>query len=277
LASEVGGMRRQLPEIGAGIILSEPAISPGPICTWIEHCLILCVVDNIVRFVGSRDMRDRQIRAALRQHLLSEHDQQDTIIVEELGLLNGVVRADVVLINGALNGYEIKSDRDTLKRLERQQKAYAQCFETMTLVVGPKHTAAAKAILPRCWGLIEVCGEAANVTLNVIRKAAANKKIDLVAVLRLLWVEELRGLLEAKGVSFARASTRASLIATVVSQFGTDELLQRVREKLKARGQWRSGLTPFRRGDSRQLSAKSPRSHKNRTWLLSQRSVDHPH
>ena len=61
---------------------------------------------------------DHQIRTALRRHLLQQHiDNHDTLILDELGVRHGTARIDIVVINGVMHGYEIKSDRDTLNRL----------------------------------------------------------------------------------------------------------------------------------------------------------------
>ena len=43
--------------------------------------------------------------------------EPNTVFLEELGLCQGDARVDYAVINGAMNGYEIKSDRDKLVRL----------------------------------------------------------------------------------------------------------------------------------------------------------------
>jgi len=66
-------------------------------------------------------MRDSDVRRAVKASLGAEyaHDA-DTRMVEEMGVWSGSVRIDIAIINGALTGYELKSDRDTLERLPRQ-------------------------------------------------------------------------------------------------------------------------------------------------------------
>ncbi len=60
---------------------------------------------------------DSDIRAVLRSRLFLKHpDEADTVVIEELGLCRGQVRVDVAVVNGLLHGYEIKSDRDSLRR-----------------------------------------------------------------------------------------------------------------------------------------------------------------
>lgn len=62
---------------------------------------------------------DYDIRVSLKETLANEHKGTDTIIVDELPICWGDARIDLAVINGRINGYEIKSDRDTLDRLVR--------------------------------------------------------------------------------------------------------------------------------------------------------------
>src|SRR4029077_13805561 len=60
---------------------------------------------------------------------------------------------DVAVVNGALDGFELKSDRDRLDRLARQSEIYGAVFDRMTLVVGPRHERQAARMIPDWWGL----------------------------------------------------------------------------------------------------------------------------
>ena len=64
---------------------------------------------------------DAEIRPALRERLIRRHaNEADTVLIEELGLRRGKVRVDLTVVNGSLHGFEIKSDRDSLRRLAAQ-------------------------------------------------------------------------------------------------------------------------------------------------------------
>ena len=70
---------------------------------------------------------DSDIRAVPRSSLFFKHlDEADTVVIEELGLCRGQVRVDVAVVNGLLHGYEIKSDRDSLRRLGVQVEVYGK-------------------------------------------------------------------------------------------------------------------------------------------------------
>ena len=85
-------------------------------------------------------MRDHDIRAALRAKLSRDFAGDDnTCIVEEMGVWSGSVRIDMAVINGELSGFELKSDRDTLERLPFQADLYSRVFDRVSLVVGERH------------------------------------------------------------------------------------------------------------------------------------------
>ena len=82
---------------------------------------------------------DVDIRSALRSRLLAKHAADaDTVIIDELGVCRGKVRVDVAVVNGMLHGYEIKSDRDNLRRFSGQVDFYGKVLDRATLVVGEK-------------------------------------------------------------------------------------------------------------------------------------------
>lgn len=63
-----------------------------------------------------------------------------SIISSELPLPERGIRADLAISTGTrLIGIEIKSDLDSLRRLDRQLKAYTETFDQTILLLGEKH------------------------------------------------------------------------------------------------------------------------------------------
>ena len=76
---------------------------------------------------------DPVIREALvRKRLRPFRQDMDLLVLQELGLAHARVRVDVAVLNGVLHGYEIKSDRDNLNRLESQLEIYQQALQKLT-------------------------------------------------------------------------------------------------------------------------------------------------
>src|SRR6266700_7087227 len=102
-------------------------------------------------------MNDTLIRECFhRQRLWRHRASPNTIVVDELGLKHGKCRADIAVINDHLAGYEIKSDEDSLSRLEQQVEVYGAVFDRATAVVATKHARSIRSAIPRWWGIV-VC------------------------------------------------------------------------------------------------------------------------
>jgi hypothetical protein len=217
--------------------------------------------------------RDLDIRVALRAELRDIHAHEpDTAIIDELSLRQGDARVDLAVVNGSLSGYEIKSDRDTLTRLPRQLVVYETCFNTMTIVVGSRHVDGCFEGVPETWGIWEAIPCVAGLKFEVRRYAMINPQIDAKSVVQLLWKDEALNSLAELGIRLNANLTRRDLWEHLVASVSADELFKIVRERLRARGDWRSGPTPFRGGGLSRSASKSPRYRENRDWLLSARS-----
>src|SRR5580700_4620242 len=134
-------------------------------------------------------MRDIDVRRLLRASLRSAWSgDESTIILEELGLCRGRVRADMVVVNGSLKGYEIKSDQDTLVRLAGQSAVYNRVFDTVTIVTAARHAAKLEAIVPKWWGIEVVTQDGGAVPeLRNLRPEGGNPYVDPSALVQLLW------------------------------------------------------------------------------------------
>lgn len=83
-----------------------------------------------------------QLKAAVLNHLVEREGLgRDSVVVNELPLGRTSVRADLVVLRASnqICGIEIKSDRDSLTRLERQLGVYKEYFDRVIVVVGQRH------------------------------------------------------------------------------------------------------------------------------------------
>src|ERR1700758_3438041 len=137
-------------------------------------------------------MRDPEIRQQLRYHLEEKFgDDPTALILDELGLCCGRVRADMAVVNGELKGFEIKSDQDTLLRLRSQSSLYCRVFDTVSIVVASKHLKKALKIAPDWWGIL-VAEEKGNDDLRIrkYRREKRNPGPDPFAIAQLMWRDE---------------------------------------------------------------------------------------
>jgi hypothetical protein len=188
------------------------------------------------------NMRDADVRQALKDRLEQAQVTKGGLLVDELGLCNGAVRADLAVVNGILKGYEIKSDHDTLVRLKGQADIYSQVFDTVTLVVAKRHLPTALTLIPEWWGVeVAIRNERSEeVTLDSFRPEQINQEVNPCKLVQLLWREEAVLILQQKytAKSFA-GKTRSFLWEHLVSSLTLPDLKDAVRNTLKSRTNWR--------------------------------------
>ena len=138
-------------------------------------------------------MRDSDIRLALYAKLSEEYGNDPTTFVRpEVGLCAGKRRIDVMVVNGELTGYEIKSDEDTLARLVGQAEAYGLVLDRAVLVTTNRYLEDALAVLPNWWGVTVARAEDNVVHLECVRSPALNCEHDAFALAQFLWRGSIR-------------------------------------------------------------------------------------
>lgn len=184
-------------------------------------------------------MRDRDIRSALRKKLAAAHET-DTLIIDEMGVCQGAARVDIAVINGAINGYEIKSERDTLERLPIQQAVYSRVFDTVTIVAATEHLDRVAARVPDWWGIYLADEANGQVVLSQVRRSRENPAVDPFALAQLLWRDEALAILDQYGCADGvRRKPRKAIWERLAHVLAIDELKAHVRSALKARKNWR--------------------------------------
>lgn len=184
---------------------------------------------------------DSEIRSILRSQLSKKHASKSrTVFIEELGLCRGQVRVDLSVVNGLLHGYEIKSDRDSLRRLSGQVELYGKVFDRATLVVGERHLAEALDKVPKWWGVLVARRSAKGLQLKTMRSPRSNPKKDPRALVELLWLDDALAMLEERDAARGyRGKARWIVWDRVCELCSLDEIAKAVRTQLKARAKKR--------------------------------------
>jgi hypothetical protein len=162
-----------------------------------------------------------ELRQALRHNLAARTRSEGAKLCEEFALERGATRIDLAIFADQLEGFELKSDRDSFTRLAEQMHTYNRVFDRITLVTGPLFQESARALMPRWWGL--VVGRRvgpAGITLDVLRPAQANPMQNAHSLAMLLWREEALDVLAKENGRVPRAASRAVLherLASTVS------------------------------------------------------------
>jgi hypothetical protein len=84
--------------------------------------------------------------------LLGKHSLQTASMISEFRV--GDCKADVAILNGTATVYEVKSERDSLTRLERQIAAYATVFAKVYVIAAESHIRAVANTVPDSVGIL---------------------------------------------------------------------------------------------------------------------------
>jgi hypothetical protein len=112
------------------------------------------------------------------------------------------------VLGKSLDGYEIKTSRDTLKRLPKQIEAYGSLFDRCTAVLAEKHIEKAQGLLPKWWGIMAIACDDEGTSLRNVRKARANPGVRAETLVRLLWRDEAMSALLGLGHQPERTAPR---------------------------------------------------------------------
>jgi hypothetical protein len=189
-------------------------------------------------------MREAEVMAALTATLARRHGPE-TLIVPELGLCQAEARIDLAMVNGHLTGWEVKTAADTLVRLPRQESVYSRVFDRMWLAADARHVESALDLIPAWWGVCEIVSTDAGVRFRKVRDGRINRSVDLHAIVRLLWRDEVLEELDAIGLAQGHGRSPKTVLwdelaGAAPKYVSPTHLRRRVRERLRTRPGWRS-------------------------------------
>lgn len=132
--------------------------------------------------------------------LLGKHSLQTASMINEFRV--GDCKADVAILNGTATVYEVKSERDSLARLERQIAAYATVFARVYVIAAESHIRAVTNTVPDSVGIL--CLNSRN-QISTLRDAADRPELTSPgAIFDSIRTEEARMILSSFGVSVPR-------------------------------------------------------------------------
>ncbi|MDF4636452.1 sce7726 family protein [Vibrio parahaemolyticus] len=158
-------------------------------------------------------MKEADYKAATIDWLISKgYLDKDAVLINELPVDNFSRRADLVVANGKLHAFEIKSDADSLSRLEGQIETYTDFFDKVTLVCSPKFTQKAIDTLPKIVEILELNKDSDGETsLKVKRRGRIDRVENPNKFLSFVEKKYLVSALKQKKLACQSCETRNSL------------------------------------------------------------------
>ncbi|KJH62099.1 sce7726 family protein [Acinetobacter calcoaceticus] len=194
---------------------------------------------------------DQDIRHALRGRLEKQyHVKGHHLIIDELSLEHGRNRVDIAVFDSCIHGYEIKSSKDNLLRLQNQLAQYSKSLQKVTFVVAENHYEDVRIYTPDWCGLILAKkGPRGGMSLRSIRRAKLNPHVDFFSLAHILWKSEAIDLLYHNGVTEKlEHKTRKELYQQLSLVMSVQQLALEIKVKLLKRGNWRVDEPPLSYG-----------------------------
>ena len=176
---------------------------------------------------------EAKLKAAVVDRLFSSGVlDEDAVLVTELTVDNWAHRTDIVLANGRLWGFELKSERDTLTRLPAQIEAFSKYFEKFVLVVDEKFESRAEELIRAASGAGLWVSTAQGKLTEKIRPRF--NPLSKVSSISLMTVSELSKLLSENGFRGVKGRKRLAL-EELADQLSPGILADGARAAIKAR------------------------------------------
>jgi len=189
----------------------------------------------------SIETSDKEIREAFHSKKLSQQTRsKDVLVIDELGVEHGKTRIDIAVVNGYLHGYEIKSSKDTLHRLNDQIDSYKRSFQKISIISAEKHIQDIIETVPRYIGIIKVeKGIRGGITFTTERRPRLNPEIDLISMAHFLWKQEAIQILSSLGADkHQMKGTKIKLYENISKLLTAPELTEKIKEVFSAREDW---------------------------------------
>jgi hypothetical protein len=197
------------------------------------------------RLLTTRPLGDADIRRPLHAWLEKLHERSETAILHEFKMPRPTGRIDLAVVNGKMVGFEIKSDLDTLARIERQSAAYEQVFDRVCIVATARHLNAVLAKVPSWWGIVVPNVRKEKITFKPHRRMRRNPTKNDSALLYTLTKTELLEILRAtKTDRGMKSKKKKDLITFALKALSSKRLRDGARRVLRARDRAQNSSSP---------------------------------
>lgn len=180
-----------------GRLVSQLRLYPG---ISIDGTTVADVFDKSFEILKKPGNRDEYVyRSALTDKiLLGRHSLRSATMLKEFR--TGKSKADVVILNGTSTVYEIKSERDTLARLEGQIASYSEVFATINVITSESQYQDVLRATPDSVGVLALTPR---FQISTKREAQTDPdRIDPLAILDSIRVDEAFDIIHSLGIDF---------------------------------------------------------------------------
>ena len=159
---------------------------------------VSAVFDAAFSLLKREGCRDEYIYKTALTHniLLGKHSLNTASMLNEFRV--GECKADIAILNGTSTVYEVKSERDSLVRLEKQIAAYSRVFAQVYVIGADNHADSVARLTPSDVGILRLNSRQ---QITTVREAADRPDwTSPVAIFECVRTDEARLILQRLGV-----------------------------------------------------------------------------
>ena len=131
--------------------------------------------------------------------LLKKYGTRNSVYSNEFRVGNSI--ADMVMFNGESKAFEIKTEYDTPRRLDKQMDDYKRFFDKCYIIVPEDKVDEYRDILESTTGIIAMSRNNGRIILKEIRHAEQNERFEFEALMSCLRTEEYKNIVLSLGES----------------------------------------------------------------------------
>ncbi len=217
----------------------------------------------------AKKLNDKAMREVLFDYYESTNERLR--FFEELCI--GKSRADAILVwCNKIIGFEIKSDRDNLLRLEDQMKDYTRFCDECYIVTGDKHLEEIPLVVPEFYGIIRIyLDEEDKPVLDIIRNATKDpkesKRRKIKHQMSLLWRDEIVRIAKNNKVRPISDKSKPKIAMMLADNMEYDDLRQAICEELMERD-YELGLKKLNEMKAKMEQSKAKKKARKRAERL---------
>ncbi len=184
-----------------------------------------------------KKLNDKEMREVLFDYYESTNERLR--FFEELCI--GKSRADAILVReNKIIGFEIKSDKDNLLRLEDQMKDYTRFCDECYIVTGDKHIEEIPMVAPEFYGIIRIHLDDEGAShLEIMRPATKDpkesKRRKIKHQMSLLWRDEITRIAKANKIKPISKKSKPKIAMILADNMEYDDLRRAICEELMER------------------------------------------
>lgn len=131
--------------------------------------------------------------------LLKKYGTRNSVYFNEFRVGNSI--ADMVMFNGESKAFEIKTEYDTPRRLDKQMDDYKRFFDKCYIIVPENKVDEYRDIVESTTGIIAMSHKNGSIILKEVRHAEQNERFDFEALMSCLRTEEYKNIVLSLGES----------------------------------------------------------------------------